>query len=179
MRGDSQAEVPVAELIAKCPQMCWHKKCDALAVSPGGDHMHDTYRVSERRACRVARILVSSYRYESEQEPAQHSLSLDFVPGRLAGWRTLPGLDDHECVHTRKTLPLEVGQEPKEKTWFPPRMQIGRKEERQSYLLPLRSGGFGNAPDCEAPRGEAVHRSLEARIQWELPSPTFGRTNVK
>ena len=32
-------------------------------------YLHDTYRVSERRACRVARIPVSTFRYESQQEP--------------------------------------------------------------------------------------------------------------
>jgi putative transposase len=32
-------------------------------------YLHDTYRVSERRACRVARIPVSTFRYESRQEP--------------------------------------------------------------------------------------------------------------
>jgi putative transposase len=32
-------------------------------------YLHDTYRVSERRACRVARIPVSTFRYESMQEP--------------------------------------------------------------------------------------------------------------
>jgi transposase InsO family protein len=32
-------------------------------------YLHDTYRVSERRACRVARIPISTVRYESRQEP--------------------------------------------------------------------------------------------------------------
>ena len=32
-------------------------------------YWHDTYRVSERRACRVARMAVSTFRYESRQEP--------------------------------------------------------------------------------------------------------------
>src|SRR6185312_3830050 len=32
-------------------------------------YWHDTYRVSERRACRVARLPVSTFRYESRQEP--------------------------------------------------------------------------------------------------------------
>ena len=32
-------------------------------------YLHDTYRVSERRACHVARIAVSTFRYESRQEP--------------------------------------------------------------------------------------------------------------
>ena len=33
------------------------------------NYLHDTYRVSERRACRVARIPVSTFRSESRQEP--------------------------------------------------------------------------------------------------------------
>ena len=33
------------------------------------NYLHDTYRVSERRACRVARIPVSTFRYESRHEP--------------------------------------------------------------------------------------------------------------
>ena len=32
-------------------------------------YWHDTYQVSERRACRVARLAVSTFRYESMQEP--------------------------------------------------------------------------------------------------------------
>ena len=32
-------------------------------------YMHDTYRVSERRACRVARVPLSTFRYESRLEP--------------------------------------------------------------------------------------------------------------
>ena len=36
---------------------------------PVVNYWHDTYRVSERRACRVARIPVSTFRYESMQEP--------------------------------------------------------------------------------------------------------------
>ena len=36
---------------------------------PVVSYWHDTYRVSERRACRVARIAVSTFRYESMQEP--------------------------------------------------------------------------------------------------------------
>ncbi len=36
---------------------------------PVVNYMHDTYRVSERRACRVARLAVSTFRYESRQEP--------------------------------------------------------------------------------------------------------------
>src|SRR5437773_10364446 len=49
--------------------MCWQKNFDALAAPPGVNYLHDTYRVSERRACRVARIPVSTLRYESRQEP--------------------------------------------------------------------------------------------------------------
>src|SRR5438128_1109275 len=36
---------------------------------PVVNYLHDTYRVSERRACRVARIPVSTFRSESRQEP--------------------------------------------------------------------------------------------------------------
>ena len=36
---------------------------------PVVSYWHDTYRVSERRACRVARLPVSTFRYESMQEP--------------------------------------------------------------------------------------------------------------
>ena len=36
---------------------------------PVGSYWHDSYRVSERRACRVARMAVSTFRYESMQEP--------------------------------------------------------------------------------------------------------------
>ncbi len=36
---------------------------------PVVSYLHDTYRVSERRACRVARLPVSTFRYESRQEP--------------------------------------------------------------------------------------------------------------
>ena len=32
-------------------------------------YWHDIYQVSERRACRVARMAVSTFRYESRQEP--------------------------------------------------------------------------------------------------------------
>jgi putative transposase len=32
-------------------------------------YLHGIYRVSERRACRVARVPVSTFRYESRQEP--------------------------------------------------------------------------------------------------------------
>src|ERR1035441_3663013 len=49
--------------------MCWQKNCDALAAAPGVSYWHDTYRVIERRACRVARLPVSTFRYESMQEP--------------------------------------------------------------------------------------------------------------
>lgn len=36
---------------------------------PVASYLHEAYRVSERRACRVARLPVSTYRYESSQEP--------------------------------------------------------------------------------------------------------------
>ena len=36
---------------------------------PVVEYLHETYRVSERRACHVARIPVSTFRYESMQEP--------------------------------------------------------------------------------------------------------------
>ena len=36
---------------------------------PVASYLHQAYRVSERRACRVARLPVSTYRYESSQEP--------------------------------------------------------------------------------------------------------------
>jgi putative transposase len=36
---------------------------------PVVSYLHDTYRVSERRACRVARVPVSTFRYVSRQEP--------------------------------------------------------------------------------------------------------------
>jgi putative transposase len=36
---------------------------------PVVSYWHDTYRVSERRACRLARVPVSTFRYESMQEP--------------------------------------------------------------------------------------------------------------
>src|SRR5438477_9309788 len=36
---------------------------------PVVSYMHDTYRVSERRACRVARVPVSTFRYDSRLEP--------------------------------------------------------------------------------------------------------------
>jgi putative transposase len=36
---------------------------------PVVNYWHDTYRVSERRACRVARLPISSFRYESRREP--------------------------------------------------------------------------------------------------------------
>ena len=49
--------------------MCWQKNFDALARRrPVVNYLHDTYRVGERRACRVARIPVSTFRYESRQE---------------------------------------------------------------------------------------------------------------
>ena len=36
---------------------------------PVVSYWHDTYQVSERRACRVARLAVSTFRYESMLEP--------------------------------------------------------------------------------------------------------------
>ena len=36
---------------------------------PVVSYLHGIYRVSERRACRVARVPVSTFRYESRQEP--------------------------------------------------------------------------------------------------------------
>ena len=36
---------------------------------PVVSYLHGTYRVSERRACRVARVPVSTFRYDSRQEP--------------------------------------------------------------------------------------------------------------
>jgi putative transposase len=36
---------------------------------PVVSYLHDAYRVSERRACRVARLPVSTFRYQSMQEP--------------------------------------------------------------------------------------------------------------
>lgn len=36
---------------------------------PVVSYLHDTYRVSERRACGVARVAVSTFRYESRLEP--------------------------------------------------------------------------------------------------------------
>jgi len=36
---------------------------------PMVSYLHGIYRVSERRACCVARVPVSTFRYESRQEP--------------------------------------------------------------------------------------------------------------
>jgi len=36
---------------------------------PVVSYLHDIYRVSERRACRVARVPVSTFRYDSRLEP--------------------------------------------------------------------------------------------------------------
>ena len=36
---------------------------------PVVSYWHDAYRVSERRACRVARMAISTFRYKSVQEP--------------------------------------------------------------------------------------------------------------
>jgi putative transposase len=36
---------------------------------PVVNYLHDTYQVSERRACRVARLPVLTFRYESREEP--------------------------------------------------------------------------------------------------------------
>src|SRR6266487_2043121 len=49
--------------------MCWQKTLTPSRRRPVVNYLHDTYRVSERRACRVARIPVSTFRYESRQEP--------------------------------------------------------------------------------------------------------------
>jgi hypothetical protein len=48
--------------------MPWQKNCDALAAPPGGELLARNLS-GERRACRVARIPVSTFRYESIQEP--------------------------------------------------------------------------------------------------------------
>jgi len=44
-------------------------KIESLQRRPVVSYMHDTYRVSERRACRVARVPVSTFRYDSRLEP--------------------------------------------------------------------------------------------------------------
>src|SRR2546421_12846599 len=49
--------------------MCCQKSCEALAAPPDGELFARLYRVSERRACCVARVPVSTFRYESRQEP--------------------------------------------------------------------------------------------------------------
>ena len=88
-----QAElgVPVAELIRQVgiteqTLYRWKKQCKGLETDhvagcavkkvvtpsrrrPVVSYLQGTYRVSERRACRVARIPVSTFRYESRLEP--------------------------------------------------------------------------------------------------------------
>jgi putative transposase len=49
--------------------MCWQKTVTPSRRRTVASYWHDTYRVSERRACRVARLPVSTFRYESRQEP--------------------------------------------------------------------------------------------------------------
>ena len=36
---------------------------------PVVNYLHETYRVSERRACRVARLPASTFHYASQREP--------------------------------------------------------------------------------------------------------------
>jgi putative transposase len=45
------------------------KKTVTPSRRPVVSYLHDIYRASERRACRVARIPISTFRYESMQEP--------------------------------------------------------------------------------------------------------------
>ena len=54
---------------------------------PVVNYLHDTYRVSERRACRVARLPVSTFRYESRQEP-RTALRLRFGRSPRLGFAT-------------------------------------------------------------------------------------------
>src|SRR6202165_229219 len=48
--------------------MCSQKNCKALAP-PVVNYLGGAYQVSQRRACQVARIPVSTFRYQSIQEP--------------------------------------------------------------------------------------------------------------
>jgi putative transposase len=48
--------------------MCCHKSCEALAAPAGGELPAQHLPVNERRACRVARFPVSTFRYDSRLE---------------------------------------------------------------------------------------------------------------
>jgi putative transposase len=49
--------------------MCWQKNSKALAASAGVAYLHERYRVSERRACGVARMNRATFRYRSHRDP--------------------------------------------------------------------------------------------------------------
>jgi putative transposase len=68
------------------------------SARPGGEgYMHDIYRVSERRACRVARIPVSTFRYTSRQEPALRLRIREIAQTRVRyGYRKIRALLNRE-----------------------------------------------------------------------------------
>ena len=49
--------------------MCYQKNCEALAPPPSGELLAWRVQVSQERACHVARIPVSTFRYQSIREP--------------------------------------------------------------------------------------------------------------
>lgn len=49
--------------------MCWQKTVTPSRRRPVVKYLYETYEVSERRACRLARVPVSTFRYVSMQEP--------------------------------------------------------------------------------------------------------------
>ena len=46
---------------------------------PVVSYLHQTYRVSERRACRVARLAISTFRYHSLREPSTDPVAHDLL----------------------------------------------------------------------------------------------------
>jgi hypothetical protein len=69
---------PIMIRFVLSPSLMATRRCSRSAVKkvvkpsqrrPTVSYLHGLYRVSERRACRVARVAVSTFRYESRQEP--------------------------------------------------------------------------------------------------------------
>lgn len=77
-------------------------------------YWHDTYRASERRACRVARIAISTFRYESVLEP-RTALRLrirEIAQTRVRyGYRKIPVLLNREGWKVGKKLMYRLYKE--------------------------------------------------------------------
>jgi putative transposase len=106
---------------------------------PVVSYWHDTYRVSERRACRVARLPISTFRSESMQEPrtALRLRMREIAQTRVRyGYRKIRVLGNREGWAVGKKLVYRLYREEGLALWHKPQRKRRAAMQRKERFRP-------------------------------------------